>query len=115
MENILLVQKTDLQAFAVECVRLYSEQNKVIAPEINDALTKDQALQFLTANGYPLSSSTFYQKTATNEIPCRRIGKRLLFSRQQLQLFINEKAVNKVNFKVDATKHLAVVANKKSF
>lgn len=80
---------------------------------ISDSLTKDQALHFLKENGLPMKTGQFYSLTSTGKIPAKRIGKRLVLSRNDLKNWLASKTVEKPSPTKEAAKILAESANKK--
>jgi len=56
----------------------------------NDRMLMDEAIEFLKENGRPTSKSTLYKESSLGWIPCKRIGKRLVFSRKELKTWIEE-------------------------
>ena len=56
----------------------------------NDLMLMDEAIEFLKENGRPTSKSTIYKESSLGWIPCERVGKRLVFSRERLRGWIEE-------------------------
>ncbi len=56
----------------------------------NDRMLMDEAIEFLRENGRPTSKSTIYKESSLGWIPCKRVGKRLVFSRERLSAWIAE-------------------------
>jgi excisionase family DNA binding protein len=56
---------------------------------------------------------TIYKKSFTGEIPCSRLGKRLVFSRKELTSWMHSQTIRKQSPEVTATKHLQKEANKR--
>lgn len=80
-----------------DVVRETSRLTESSRPTFPDKLSKDQALDFLTENGFPTTSGNLYKMTANNEIPCARIGKRLIFSKTDLLNWIEYRSVSKTD------------------
>lgn len=68
-----------------------------ISPTFPEKLSKDQAIAYLTENGFPTTTGNLYKMTANNEIPCARIGKRLIFSRNDLANWIEVRSISKTD------------------
>ena len=68
-----------------------------INPKFPEKLSKDQALALMAENGFPTTTGNLYKMTANNEIPCARIGKRLIFSKTDLINWIEYRSVNKTD------------------
>jgi len=66
-------------------------------PTFPERLSKDQALAFLTENGFPTTTGNLYKMTANSEIPCARIGKRLIFSKRDLLNWIEDRSISKTD------------------
>ena len=60
-----------------------------------------------------LKHSAIYKMTMNGGIPHEKFGKRLIFSRKELESWIKERTVRKQSPEEIATKHLAQVALKK--
>lgn len=59
-------------------------------------LTIDQAIELLEENGLPITKAQIYKLSFLGEIPASRIGKRLIFSREDLLSWIESRKVMKV-------------------
>ena len=70
---------------------LISERLKPL-PELEvpkpDIMGINDALDFLSENGCFISKGAVYNLTASGRIPCRKLGKRLNFSRKELSAWI---------------------------
>jgi hypothetical protein len=49
-----------------------------------DTVTLSDALELLREHGYPTFKAQVYKLTASGDIPCKRYGKKLVFSRKEL-------------------------------
>ena len=87
----------------------FTESSKPTFPE---KLSKDQALDFLAENGLPTTSGNIYKLSANNEIPCARIGKRLIFSKTDLLNWIESRSVSKTDSIEKTAIQVAKSANK---
>lgn len=79
-----------------EVFRETSQRQESSMP-LPEKLSKDQALAFLAENGIPTTTGNLYKMSAKNEIPCARIGKRLIFSRIDLLNWIESRSVRKTD------------------
>lgn len=79
---------------------------------VSDSLTKDQALHFLKENGLPMKTGQFYSLTSTGKIPAKRIGKRLVLSRNDLKNWLISKTVQKQDPAKEAARILVESVNK---
>jgi hypothetical protein len=58
---------------------------------LHDRMNARDAVQFLVELGYPTSIGTLYNRVANEDIPYLKIGKRLVFSREQLVEWVEGK------------------------
>lgn len=80
---------------------------------IQDKLTAPQAVEYLRDEGYPIELSQFYKLTANCTIPSQRIGKRLILSRRELDLWLESRKYRRVSAGNKAAKSLADSATKR--
>lgn len=78
-----------------------------------DNLTVDQAIAHLKEMGLPTEKSQVYKLTANGTMPSDRIGKRLIFSRKELDQWVESKKYRRVTPTQKAAKLLADSAAKK--
>lgn len=67
---------------------LKMRENKV---KVKQTLVLNEALEFLLEEGFEISKSTLYKRTSKNSIPCKRFGSRLLFDRDELLKWCNDR------------------------
>lgn len=100
-----------------ELSEIRADIRKLKIPEIPvhlpDSLTRDQAIEHLKNNGYPIELGQFYKLSANGTLPSQRIGKRLILSRKELDLWLESRIYRRVTSKEKSTKLLAESANKK--
>ena len=89
-------------------LKSFTESSKTPFPE---KLSKDQALVFMAENGIPTTSGNLYKMSSRNEIPCARIGKRLIFSRTDLLNWIESRSVRKTDSTEKTAMQVAKSAN----
>lgn len=88
--------KTMIREVVAECMQSFFNKLKDSSfPSLPEKLTKDQALGFMADNGFPTTSGNLYKMTANSEIPCARIGKRLIFSKTSLLNWIECRSISK--------------------
>jgi hypothetical protein len=115
--NQVIVLTTDqAKMFFRESVAYYMEPffknfKESSNPTLPEKLSKDQALAFLAENGFPTTTGNLYKMTANNEIPCARIGKRLIFSKTNLLNWIESRSVSKTDSTEKTAKQVAKSAN----
>lgn len=99
-----------------DCLDSLKEQTNLLrastTSELSDTCSLIQALEFLNERGYTISKSKIYKLTATNSIPHRRFGNRLVFSRKELLAWV-EAQISEINADREATIQLARSANNK--
>ncbi len=74
-----------------------------------DKMLMDEAIEFLKESGRPTSKSTVYKESSLGWIPCERVGKRLVFSRERMRGWIAEGMPRQIL--QDATDRLSVRMN----
>jgi len=84
---------------------------KPVQPQIPDTCDLTEACEHLHQLGYKIPKSAVYKRSSTNEIPCRRIGRRLIFSRLELQDWLNTQLEKKPLY--NASLELAKSAQRK--
>jgi len=75
---------------------------------LSDRITVDEAM---TLTG--LTRSSLYKMTMTNNIPFSKYGKRLVFSRKQLQEWIDRRTVPADSAEREMTRRLAAASSRK--
>lgn len=96
MTNIIVAEEDKLRSIVQEEVsKLFSVKQEVKA-EI-DSITLTNALIFLSEQGYPMSKAKLYKLTASGNIPCRKFGQKLVFSRKDLLLWAEKQTKPKSN------------------
>jgi len=84
--------------------------SKPEAPK-HDIMGINDALIFLSENGYFISKNAIYNLTGTGRIPCRKFGKRLNFSRKELAAWVESNTTRRNSDSTALT--IAESANKK--
>ncbi|MFR9165039.1 MAG: helix-turn-helix domain-containing protein [Dysgonomonas sp.] len=83
MSNIIVTEEDKLRTIVQEEVSKLLPEKQDTKPEI-DTITLTAALALLSEHGYPMSKSKLYKLTSTDEIPCRKFGRKLVFSRKEI-------------------------------
>lgn len=111
MTNIILTTPEELRAIVSETV---SQTLAGLAVPKNepDNLTPDAAVEVLEQHGFLISKARLYKLTAKGEVPFRKYGNKLLFSRKEL-LSWAESLARRVNDKDGAATAIARSANRK--
>lgn len=111
MTNIVLTTPEELRAIVSETV---SQTLAGFARPKNepDNLTPDAAVAVLEQHGFIISKAKLYKLTAKGEVPFRKYGNKLLFSRKELLAWA-ESLARRVNDKGMAALAIAKNANRK--
>jgi hypothetical protein len=83
MNNIIVAEEEKLRAIVHEEVsKLFRAKHE---PKIEiDTITLSGAIALLAEYGYILSKAKLYKLTASGNIPCRKFGQKLVFSRKDI-------------------------------
>ena len=110
MSTIIITEEAKLRALIQE------ELSKAIPTHSNkkeeiDSITLDGAIIYLEEHGYPVSKAKMYKLTSSEEIPCRKFGQKLVFSRKDLLFWAQAQSKPK-NSKLEAIQTLAESAKR---
>jgi predicted DNA-binding transcriptional regulator AlpA len=83
MGTIIVTTPDELRAIVSEAVSDIMPRQVSSNPQI-DTITLSEALKFLGEQGYPTSKAKVYKLTSSGEIPCKRYGSKLVFSRKEI-------------------------------
>jgi hypothetical protein len=83
MQNIIVAEEDKLRAIVHEEVSKLFQAKQEPKTEI-DTMTLSGALALLAEYGYILSKAKLYKLTASGNIPCRKFGQKLVFSRKDI-------------------------------
>lgn len=83
MTNIIVAEEDRLRSIVQEEVSKLFSAKQEVKIEI-DTLTLTKALALLSEHGYPMSKAKLYKLTASRNIPCRKFGQKLVFSRKDI-------------------------------
>ena len=83
MSPIIVAEEHQLRAIVHEEVSKLFYAKHEPKTEI-DTITLSAALALLAEYGYVLSKAKLYKLTASGNIPCRKFGQKLVFSRKEL-------------------------------
>ncbi|KAA6319661.1 hypothetical protein EZS27_030472 [termite gut metagenome] len=82
MNNIILTTPEELRAIVSEAVS--GVIPKTVSESKIDTIILSDAIELLREHGYPTSKAKVYKLTASGDIPCKRYGNKLVFSRKEL-------------------------------
>jgi len=83
MNHIIVAEEHQLRAIVHEEVSKLFHARHEPKTEI-DTMTLSAALALLADYGYILSKAKLYKLTASGNIPCRKFGQKLVFSRKDI-------------------------------
>lgn len=83
MNPIIVTTPEELRAIVREAVTALLPGKNEPAPQV-DTISLNDALELLNRHGFPTSKAKMYKLTSTGEVPCRRYGNKLVFSRREL-------------------------------
>ncbi|MDR2948337.1 MAG: helix-turn-helix domain-containing protein [Prevotella sp.] len=83
MANIIVTEEDKLRNIVQEEVSKLLSAKQEVKTEI-DTITLTKALALLSEYGYPMSKAKLYKLTASGNIPCRKFGQKLVFSRKDI-------------------------------
>ena len=83
MNQIIVAEEEKLRAIVHEEVSKLFQTKQEQKTEI-DTMTLSGALDMLAEYGYILSKAKLYKLTASGNIPCRKFGQKLVFSRKDI-------------------------------
>ncbi len=85
MPQIIVTTQEELKTIIRdELSSLLASKGLINSQPQTDAIGLDDAVIYLTEQGYPTSKGKFYKLTSTNQIPYNKYGNRLVFSRTEL-------------------------------
>jgi hypothetical protein len=115
MTQIVQLDYNDLQTAIKNCLRDSIEEIKKIPNRdpLPDRIGLDEACIELGTKEKPASKAQVYKLTMLNEIPHQKFGKRLIFSRKELKIWMDQRTTTKQNTEEAAISHLQKEANKR--
>ena len=96
MNQIIIVEEEKFRAIVHEEVSKLFQVKQTSKTEI-DTMTLSSALALLAEYGYILSKAKLYKLTASGNIPCRKFGQKLVFSRKDILLWAESQTKPKDN------------------
>ena len=96
MANIIVAEEEILRTIFHEEISKIIQLKEAPKTEI-DTLTLQGALSLLTEYGYIMSKAKLYKLTSSGDIPCRKFGQKLVFSRKELLLWAETQTKPKHN------------------
>lgn len=111
MTNIILTTPEELRAIVSETVS-QTLAGLTTTKDQPDNLTPDAAVEALEQHGFLISKARLYKLTAKGEVPFRKYGNKLIFSRKELLLWA-ESLARRVGDKGKAALNIAQSANRK--
>ena len=87
MSNIIVTTPEELRAIVSEAVSGAFPKQASTQPQI-DTMTLNDTLELLKEHGYPTSKAKIYKLTSVGKIPCKTYGNKLVFSRKEILLWV---------------------------
>ena len=84
MNEIIITTPEQLRMLIAEAVKTSIHPLREQRAEPPDTITLTAALELLRENGYPTSKGKIYKLTSANQLPHRKYGNKLVFSRRDL-------------------------------
>ena len=116
--KIILTSREELEGCIYAAVRTIIPElanYKAPAEEAADALTLEAAINFLEGLGYPTTPSNLYNLAYYKRIPYRKVRRRLLFSRKELTVWVQNQIEDPAKRHREAAEAIAESANRKYF
>jgi len=111
MSNIIISEENILRSIVHDEVSKLFQTRQEPKTEI-DTITLSDALALLAEYGYILSKAKLYKLTASGNIPCRKFGQKLVFSRKDILQWA-EKQTKPKHDKSEVIRTLAKSAKRK--
>ncbi len=93
MSNIIVATPEELKSIIEEAIAEHFAKSVVTTEPLPDTITLPKALELLENNGYPTSRAKIYKLTSAGEMPHRKYGNKLVFSRQELLEWADKQSV----------------------
>lgn len=84
MEKIIVTTPDELRSLIEEILTSTHERMGNAEKSTAEHMTLEDAMVFLKESGFPTSKAKMYRLTSKNEIPHRKYGNKLVFSRKKL-------------------------------
>ena len=94
MEKIIVTTPDELRSLIEEIFTRSCKKVENLEKSSAEHMTLEDAMIFLKGNGFPTSKAKLYRLTSKNEIPHRKYGNKLVFSRKQLMDWALKNAPN---------------------
>ena len=111
MTAIIITEETQLRAIIQEELSRAIPTATPVKEEV-DSITLESAVTFLAEQGYPISKAKIYKLTSSEDIPHRKFGQKLVFSRKDLLQWAESQSKPR-NSKLEAIQTLAESAKRK--
>lgn len=114
--KIILKTREELEGCIYAAVRTIIPElanYKSPAEEAADALTLEAAINFLEGLGYPTTPSNLYNLAYYKRIPYKKVRRRLLFSRKELTVWVQNQIEDPAKRHREAAEAIAESANRK--
>lgn len=118
MSDIIVTTPDQLQAVvskAVEAIipRLAEHQQQLCVRKPKENFSLIEALEFLAEIGAPTTRSSLYNLVFRCKIPYRKIGRKIVFSRQDLLQWVEKRTLHVEDESAEMRQRIAHSANRK--
>lgn len=117
MENIIITTPAELRSIVADEVSAilpkladFRRKNEFVE---TDGMTVEDAARFLTEQGIPTTRATLYNFVYKNTIPHKKFGRRTVFSKKELLMWIESRTVHSEDRRTVAALRIAKSANRK--
>ena len=116
VNTVIVTTPVELRAIIADEIRaivpVLSHLGRINEPVKPDGMTPKDAAKFLTEQGFPTSRASLYNLVSRGVAPYRKIGRRVIFSRKELEQWLTDNTVRPETQAV-AAKRIAASANRK--
>lgn len=110
MKTLMQLDYNELREVVKDCFKevIIEMKEQPALPELPDMIGPEEVMEITGRK-----KSWLYKQTMTGGIPCKKFGKRLVFSRKQLLEWMESHTITKTNPEITAATNLAKEARKK--
>jgi hypothetical protein len=105
MTTVLQITEEDFDALVLKCASHLISQSQQMTPPPEDRVFIEDAI-----NITGLEKKTIYKMSCLGQIPCKKYGRKLVFSRKELSAWIDARTIKKLPASEIMAKRLAVEA-----
>lgn len=91
VERLIITSPEEIEDIVRKVIKDYMSPKPI---PVRDVISLTEAVAFLNESGYPTGKGTIYKLTSANKIPYKKYGNKLMFSRKELQVWVQGQVVN---------------------